>query len=76
MYDQQLNVPEVEELHKLTYEELVALLETLTQNMASKDIGIELATQMYEKAKTIHRIASERLDSIKVTLDSLENQNS
>lgn len=44
-----------------TFEELVAALEALTERMASGDIGIEAAADLYEQAQALHAQAADRL---------------
>ena len=55
----------------LTYEELVALLESLTQQMASGAIGIEEAAELYERAGRVHALAAERLEKVRARIDEL-----
>ncbi len=65
-------LPSDEELAAMRYEELVATLERLTRRMADNEVGIEEAADLYERARAIHRMASERLDAIRKRIDELE----
>lgn len=53
-----------EELARLTYEELVALLEELTRAMGSSEVGIEQAAELYEYANRVHVEAATRLEDV------------
>lgn len=59
------------DLGSLRYEELVALLEDLTRQMASGDVGIEEAARLYEQAGSVHRAATERLASVTARLAAI-----
>lgn len=59
------------DLDALTYEELVAELESLTAQMAAGDIGIEAAAELYERAGVLHAAASERLAKVQERIDKL-----
>jgi exodeoxyribonuclease VII small subunit len=60
-----------EELDTLSYEQLVAELESLTRRMASGEIGIEEATDLYEQAGAVHAKAVERLDRVRARIEKL-----
>ena len=62
------------ELAKLRYEELIATLEGLTRRMSDPEVGIEEATDLYERARVVHRMATERLDAIRKRIDEMEGQ--
>lgn len=63
------------ELNGLSYEQLLDQLEILTQQLASGELGIERAADLYEKARIIHKVAQYRLDSIRSRLlPDLEEQ--
>jgi exodeoxyribonuclease VII small subunit len=55
----------------VTYEQLVQKLETLTARMASGDIGIEEAADVYEEAGKLHAEATERLARVQERIDKL-----
>jgi exodeoxyribonuclease VII small subunit len=54
-----------------SYEQLVERLENITRRMASGDIGIEEATDLYEEAGRLHAAASERLARIQARIEAL-----
>ena len=56
---------------KMTFEQLVAELEQLTERMASGDIGIEEVADLYEKAERLHALAAERLAKVQARIDAL-----
>ena len=55
----------------MTYEQLVEALEDVTRRMADGQIGIEEATDLYERAKHLHDLATERLDRVKERIENL-----
>jgi exodeoxyribonuclease VII small subunit len=59
------------DLDALSYEELVAELESLTRRMASGEIGIEAATELYEQAGVVHAKAAERLARVRERIEKL-----
>jgi exodeoxyribonuclease VII small subunit len=65
-------LPSEGEWDSMSYEELVGTLEELTGRMASGDVGIEEATDLYEKATAVHRIATLRLETIRQRIETLE----
>jgi exodeoxyribonuclease VII small subunit len=54
-----------------TFEQLVADLEKLTDRMAVGDIGIEEATDLYERAGRLHALAAERLARVQERIERL-----
>ena len=56
---------------KMTFEQLVAELELLTERMASGDIGIEEVADLYETAERLHALAAERLAKVQARIDAL-----
>jgi exodeoxyribonuclease VII small subunit len=58
-------------LDDLTFEELLAALEKLTERMAAGDIGIEEAAALYERAGELHAAASARLAAVQARIDKL-----
>ncbi len=56
---------------ELTFEELVAALEALTERMASGDIGIEEAADLYERAQALHALAADRLARVQERIEGL-----
>lgn len=63
--------PTDDELARLTFEEIMAALEDLTRQMSSGDIGIEEATDLYERAEALHALASERLARVQDRIEKL-----
>ena len=59
------------DLDAMTYEQLLAELESLTARMAAGDIGIEAAAELYERAGVLHAAASERLAKVQERIDKL-----
>lgn len=59
------------DLDALTYEQLVAELESITHQMAAGDIGIEAAAELYERAGELHAAAAERLARVQERIDKL-----
>ncbi|MDQ6617639.1 MAG: exodeoxyribonuclease VII small subunit [Actinomycetota bacterium] len=56
---------------QLTFEELVSALEALTDRLASGQIGIEEAADLYEQAERLHGLASQRLARVQARIDAL-----
>jgi exodeoxyribonuclease VII small subunit len=56
---------------QLSFEELVTALEALTDQLASGQIGIEEAADLYERAERLHRLAAQRLARVQARIDSL-----
>ena len=54
----------------MTFEELVATLEELTERMASGQIGIEEAADLYEQAELLHGLAAERLARVQARIEA------
>jgi exodeoxyribonuclease VII small subunit len=56
---------------QLSFEELVAALELLTDRLASGQIGIEEAADLYERAELLHGLASQRLARVQARIEAL-----
>jgi exodeoxyribonuclease VII small subunit len=54
----------------MTFEQLVAALEQLTERMASGRIGIEETAELYEEAERIHGLAAERLARVQARIEA------
>lgn len=65
-----MSVPDEE----LTFEQLVAALEQLTERMAAGDIGIEEAADLYERAQHLHGLAAARLAAVQERVEALSEQ--
>ena len=59
------------DLDQLSFEELVAALEALTDRLASGQIGIEEAADLYEQAERLHGLASQRLARVQARIEAL-----
>ncbi len=59
------------DLEELRFEQLVALLESLTRRIAAGEVGIEEATALYEQAGLVHAAAERRLAEVTATLERL-----
>ena len=55
----------------LTFEQLVEELERTSERMAAGQIGIEEATDLYERAGRLHALAAERLARIQERIEKL-----
>ena len=56
----------------MTYEQLVEALEQVTNRLASDDLGIEDAADLYEEAGRLHAAAADRLAKVKDRIDRLQ----
>jgi exodeoxyribonuclease VII small subunit len=54
-----------------TFEELLAELEDVTDRLAGGELGIEAATDLYERAERLHGLASARLAQVQERVDRL-----
>ncbi len=54
----------------MTFEDLVTTLEGLTDRMASGQIGIEEAADLYEQAELLHQLAVERLARVQARIEA------
>ena len=59
------------ELNTMTFEELVAELESVAHAMDRGDIGIEEAADLYGRAGTLHAAARDRLRQVEQRLAAL-----
>jgi exodeoxyribonuclease VII small subunit len=59
----------------MTFEQLLAALEQLTDRMASGEIGIEEAADLYEQAEVVHALATERLARVQARIEAREAKN-
>ncbi|MDP9074310.1 MAG: exodeoxyribonuclease VII small subunit [Actinomycetota bacterium] len=55
----------------MSFEELVTRLERLTERLASNEIGIEEAADLYEQAELLHGLAAERLARVQARIERL-----
>jgi exodeoxyribonuclease VII small subunit len=54
-----------------SFEELVAELEAITDRLASGELGIEAAADLYEQAERIHALAAARLTAVQARMEHL-----
>ena len=55
------------------FEDLLAELEAVTDRLATGEIGIEEAADLYEHASRLHREAAERLDAVRARVERLRD---
>lgn len=58
----------------MTFEQLLDALEQLTDRMASGQIGIEEAAELYEEAGRLHALATARLERVQARIDRLRGE--
>jgi len=56
---------------KLTYEQLIEVLERTIERMAAGDVGLEETVELYERAGRLHDLAAERLARIQERIENL-----
>jgi exodeoxyribonuclease VII small subunit len=61
----------VTDYEAMRFEELLDALEALTERMASGEIGIEEAADLYERAEALHALASRRLAGVQQRIEGL-----
>lgn len=61
-------------LAQLRFEELVGALEDLTRRMSSGEVGIEEATELYERAGIVQRAAAERLERVRERIEKVTGE--
>lgn len=54
-----------------TFEQLMEQLEDVTARLAAGDLGIEAATDLYEKAEQLHARATARLEQVRIRVEKL-----
>jgi exodeoxyribonuclease VII small subunit len=54
-----------------SFEELMAELEAITERLATGEIGIEAAADLYEQAEKLHGLASARLGEVQARMERL-----
>jgi exodeoxyribonuclease VII small subunit len=61
------------DLNSLSFEQLLDELESVTKQIESREIGIEAATDLYERAGQLHAAATDRLATIEERIRSIDN---
>lgn len=56
-----------------SFEELVAELEAVTEQLAGGELGIEAAADLYERAERLHALASQRLAQVQERIERLRS---
>jgi exodeoxyribonuclease VII small subunit len=65
--------PETEPSER-TFEDLMAELESVTDRLATGELGIEAAAALYERAERLHALATERLAQVQARVEALGNR--
>lgn len=55
-----------------SFEELLSELESVTEQLAAGQIGIEVAADLYERAEHLHAVARARLEAVQARVDRLD----
>ena len=58
-------------LEELSFEQLLEALELVTNRLASGELGIEAATDLYEQAEILHAAAEQRLAAVEARIERL-----
>ncbi len=59
------------ELAGRSFESIVEELEEVARSMDRGDLGVEAVTDLYVRARLLHRAASARLDAVRARLESV-----
>jgi exodeoxyribonuclease VII small subunit len=59
-----------------SFEDLMAELEQVTETLASGELGIEAAADLYERAQHLHGLASDRLAQVQQRIERLSQPGS
>lgn len=54
-----------------SFEELLAELEAITEQLAAGDLGIEASAELFERAEQLHALASARLAQVRARVERL-----
>jgi exodeoxyribonuclease VII small subunit len=63
-------------LDAMTFEQLLDELEAVTRQIESREIGIEAATDLYERAGLLHAAATQRLARVEDRIRSIDDAQS
>jgi exodeoxyribonuclease VII small subunit len=69
-------VPEQPKLDSMSFEQLLEELEMVTRQIESREIGIEAATDLYERAGLLHAAAAQRLATVEERIRSIDESQS
>ena len=64
------------DLDSMTFEQLLDELESVTRQIESREIGIEAATDLYERAGLLHVAATQRLARVEDRIRSIDDAQS
>lgn len=67
-----LEVPDSDDLERLTFEEAMERLEEIVTKMQDDSVGLEAAFKLWEEGQRLHALCQARLDEIQATLDETE----
>ena len=59
------------DVEEMSFEQLMEALESITEQLASGDLGIERAADLYEQAERLHTQARRRLEEVQSRIDRL-----
>jgi exodeoxyribonuclease VII small subunit len=65
--------PNNPEFENLSFEQLLDELESVTKQIENREIGIEAATDLYERAGKLHAAAAQRLASVEERIRSIDS---
>ena len=68
-------MPKADDLGLLTFEQLLERLEDLTGRLASGEVGIEEAADLYEEAGRVYAAARDRLAAVQERIERLRAAN-
>jgi exodeoxyribonuclease VII small subunit len=66
-------VAETPEEEAQTFEQLMGELEAVTEALATGELGIEAAVDLYARAERLHALASARLAQVQARVDALRS---
>jgi exodeoxyribonuclease VII small subunit len=58
-----------------SFEDLMAELEAVTDRLATGELGIEAAAELYERAERLHAAAAARLAQVQARVEALGQRN-
>ncbi len=61
-------------LDSLTFEQILSVLESVTNRLANGELGIEAAADLYEQAEILHAAAEARLAAVNARLSRLRSE--
>lgn len=58
----------------MTFEQLMGELENVTEALATGELGIEAAADLYERAERLHALATARLAQVQARVDGMRGE--